>query len=199
MVRLRRTLRVLRDGLAMTVHSERDPVGSANCPLGALGAPPGYRASPGGGPALAWRAPERFPCARGPSQVTALGEHLAWRVSRSTGSLWSQLRRSVRSPELGAFRQAKGGGGLNGPGRPADTGWYRAGPIESDASGPLLHLRGHAEVTPPPLPPRCRPVRRLSKSAETAACIAGPSRDPHNSSGLGGHHIFMGASGPSER
>ena len=37
------------------------------------------------------------------------------------------------------------------------------------------------------------------KERRGTACVRGPSRDTHSSSGLGGPHIFMGAWGPRGR
>jgi hypothetical protein len=106
-------------------------------------APPGCRASPLRAAESSEGAPE-WPYPGGPRLVTRLRGGSAWRASSRTNKV------------VGAPMVAWTSGHRSLPGRPH----------VSDASGPLLHQRGHAEVTPPPLPPSCLLVRHLSKSAE---------------------------------
>jgi hypothetical protein len=78
------------------------------------------------------------------------------------------LRASRADAHGGPRGKQEGGGGLNGPERPADTGRCRAGPLAWDAIDALIHrvAAGARGGHPTTAAPSCTGVRQLSKSAE---------------------------------
>ena len=92
----------------------------------------------------------------------------------------------------------KGGGGPNG--RLDQRTPVAAGPAPvSRMRAYGCSISGGTRRSPHHRCPKVHTGASIVKKRRTTACIAGPSRDTHSSSGLGGRHIFMGDSGPSKR
>jgi hypothetical protein len=80
---------------------------------------------------------------------------------------------------------------------PADTGHRRAGP-GCGMRAVLCSISGGTRRSPHHRCPKLSHGTSIVKERRPSACVAGPSRDTHSSSGLGGRHSFMGTWGPRE-